>query len=168
MTTGVMDSGPTPKRACPGMTSKLQIPGLADEIDAKAVMLLFLHPLESGARVDAARGDQDALGPQRDRAVAAVFCEADALLDQRTADTEPARFFFHQQQAQFRDLVGSLDQEDRADRLAAHFGNPAVLAPGIEVAAELRGGLGDQPFKTHVPAIFLRIERAAPRHHPAN
>ena len=43
---------------------QLQFPGLADEIDAEAVMRLFRDQLESGAAVDVTGGHQNALGPQ--------------------------------------------------------------------------------------------------------
>src|SRR5258708_4955130 len=85
---------------------QLQLPGLADEVDAKAVMLLLPDAAKPRPLVDSARGDQDALGPQRDRGVAGLPRKADALLRQRAPDAQPARLSLHQQQAQFCDLVG--------------------------------------------------------------
>jgi hypothetical protein len=60
---------------------------------------------ETGALIDAARGDQDALGPQRDRCVTALAREADALLGQCAADAESARLFLQEKQPQFGDLI---------------------------------------------------------------
>src|SRR5690242_20447504 len=64
---------------------QVHLPGLADEVDAKTVMLLLLHATEAGALVDAARGHQDALGPERHLFVAFLAGGADALLDQSAA-----------------------------------------------------------------------------------
>src|SRR5438105_736816 len=81
------------------MPSQLQLPCLTHEVDAKAVMLLFRHAAEAGALVDAARGDQDALGPQRHLVVAFLTGGADAMIDQRTADADPASLFLRQHRA---------------------------------------------------------------------
>src|SRR6266852_9587144 len=108
--------------------SQLQLPGLADEIDAKTMVLLFLDEAKSGALINSARGDQDALGPERDRCIAGLSCEMDALLGEGAPDAKSSRLFLHQQQPQFRGLVRRLDQKHRADRLAADLGDPAVLA----------------------------------------
>src|SRR5437016_1644527 len=59
---------------------QIQFPGLACEIDAETVMPLFRHALETGTLIDAARGNEDALGPERDLAIALLAREADALL----------------------------------------------------------------------------------------
>src|SRR5712664_2838559 len=107
---------------------ELQLPGLADEIDAKTMVLLFLDAAKSGALINSARGEKDALGPERDRSIAGLPCEMDALLGEGAPDAKSSRFFLHQQQAQFRGLVRRLDQKHRADRLAADLGDPAVLA----------------------------------------
>src|SRR3954468_21436551 len=111
-------------------SSEIALPGLANQILPEAVVLLFLHELEAGALVDAAGRDQDALRPQCHLAVAPIACALEALLDQCATDAEPPRALLHLQQAQLGDLVGSLDQKDRADRLATHFRDPAVLACG--------------------------------------
>src|SRR5260370_42456823 len=98
---------------------KLQLPGFTDEIDAKTMVLLFLDAAKSGALINSARGEEDALGPERDRCIAGLPCEMDALLGEGAPDAKSSRFFLHQQQAQFRGLVRRLDQKHRADRLAA-------------------------------------------------
>src|SRR5260370_40322986 len=115
---------------------KLQLPSLADEIDAKTMVLLFAHAAKAGALINSARGEQDALGPERDRRIARLSCEMEALLGERAPDAKPSRLFLHQQQAQFRGLVGRLDQEHRADRLAADLGDPTLLAPSVGKADE--------------------------------
>src|SRR5258706_15437832 len=92
------------------------------------MVLLFLDAAKSGALINSARGEEDALGPERDRCIAGLSREMDALLGERAPDAKPSRLFLHQQQAQFRGLLRRLDQKHRADRLAAHVGNPAVLA----------------------------------------
>ena len=72
-------------KGAPGMTankSKLQLPGLADQALAETAVRLGGHQHESGVLIDPARGDQDALGPQRDLAIAACAREGDAFGDQ--------------------------------------------------------------------------------------
>src|ERR1700754_1960906 len=129
-----------------------QLPGLADEIDTERMVRLFRDELEACAPVDVARGDEDALRPQHDLAVALLTGEADALLRQRAADAEPPGFPVHQEQANLGHLVRTPDQEDRADRLAVDLGDPAMLACRIERFDELRADLGGQGFERDVPA----------------
>jgi len=74
-------------RIAPAAKSEIQLPGLAHQICTEAVVLLFLHELEARILIDAARGEQDALRPQRHLAVTPLACALDALLDQRA--TEP-------------------------------------------------------------------------------
>ena len=90
------------------------------------------------------------------------------MLDQRTPDTEPARFFLHQQQPQLGEFVGRSHQEDRAERLAVCFRNPAMLARRVIVFDELRADLGDQRLVADVPAIFIGIGDGLSRDHPAH
>src|SRR5262249_40406439 len=99
-------------------------------------MLLFGDAAEADLLVDAARSDQDALGPQRHLAIAFFACGVDALLDQRAADAEATRLLLDQQEPQLGDFVAALDQEDRADRLSAGFRDPAVLARSIIISDE--------------------------------
>src|SRR4051794_10266856 len=106
-------------------------------------MRLLLDETKACALIDRASRREVALGPERHRLVAARLREADAFGDQRAADAEPAGALREDQQPQLRDLVGSLDDEDRADRLAADLGDPAMLARRIVSLDELRDDLGD-------------------------
>src|SRR6185295_14821986 len=72
------------------------------------------------------------------------------------------------QQAELRDLIALVDHEHRADALAVEFGDPAALAPSIEVLDEFGGDLGDERLERDVPAVFARVERAVRRRHPAH
>src|SRR5512138_966065 len=94
-------------------------------------MLFFPDLLEPHALIDAARGDQVALRPQRHLAIAALARAAHALLDQRAADAEPARFLLQAKQTQLRDPIAAIDEEDRADPLAVGLGDPAMLTGGV-------------------------------------
>src|ERR1700759_2889198 len=105
---------------------QIHLPGLADEIDAKAVMLLFLDAFEACALIDAARRDQDALRPQRHLPVAALAGPADALVDQCATDAEPAGLLLEAKQPQLGDAVAAIDEEDRAHPLAVDLGDPAM------------------------------------------
>src|SRR5262249_49144601 len=132
------------------------------------VVRLFLDAAEARRLIDAARRDKDALRPQCHLLVAPLARRADALLDERAADAEPARFFLHEQQPQLCDLVTAVYQEDGAERLAACLRDPAMLARSVIVLDELRADLGGQRFVADVPAIFLGIGFRLARDHPAD
>src|SRR6516164_10201806 len=121
-------------------------------------MLLLGDLPEARALIDAARGEQNALGPQRHLAVAPLARAADALLDQGAADAEPARLLLEAEQPQLCDPIAAIDEEDRADPLAIDLRDPAMLARGIEVLDELPADIGDQRLVADVPAIVLGIE----------
>src|SRR3984893_5247743 len=144
-------------RSLKNQASQLHLPGLAHQIDAKTVMLLLGDLAEAGLLVDSARGEQAALRPQRHLRITLLARGADALLDQRAADAEPACLSLDHQQAKFCDLVGAFHQAHRSDGLAAVLGDPTMRAGGIVAIYELRADLGDQRLVADVPAILLGI-----------
>src|SRR6266511_5078074 len=79
---------------------EIEIPVLADQLLAELIVLPAADQLEAGLLVDVAGGDEHAVGPERDLAVARVAREAHAFLDQPRADAEPARLRLDQQEAQ--------------------------------------------------------------------
>jgi len=135
---------------------------------AEAAVPLLGDQGEPRRLVDAPRRHQYVVGPQRDPAIADAPREADAFVDQTSADAETARCGLDQQQAQLGDLVGLPDQEHRADDRAIALDDPAALALGIEVGDELAGDLGDQRLEALVPTIFLGIDDAVAMDHPAD
>ena len=70
-----------------GEKSQLPFPGLADQALPKTAVRLGGDQDESGILVDLAGGDQDALGPQRDFAIAAGLREGDGFGDQPPAES---------------------------------------------------------------------------------
>jgi len=66
-----------------GRRVEVQLPGLADEVFAEAVVAFLADEVEAGLFVDAAGGEQIALRPEGDAEVADLFCEGDALVDER-------------------------------------------------------------------------------------
>src|SRR4029079_3134794 len=165
------DRAPCPRPSvCENDACALQIalPGLADQVLTETPMWFRRDQREAGVPVDVALGEQDALGPQRYPLVALLACSADALLDQRAPDAEPARLFLHKQQAQLGEGVGGSYQKDRAERLAVSFRNPAMLARRVIVLDELGADLGDQRLIADVPAIFIGIGDGLSRDHPAH
>src|SRR5260370_8370442 len=128
------------------------------------MMVPLLAPrANAGALINSARGEEDALGPEGGRYIARLSCEMEALLGECAPDAKPSRLFLHQQQAQFRGLVGRLDQEHRADRLAADLGDPAVLAHRVVRADELRPDFGAERFKPDVPPTILHVIPSCPQ-----
>src|SRR6202040_3810465 len=150
------DSGFAASRR-PGMTSRnsqLALPGLADQALPKAAVRLAGHEFKSGVLVDPARGDQDALGPQRDLAIAAGPREGDAFGHQPPAETLSTSGRIDQQQPQFCDVIGMPDQKYRADRGAVDVRNPAAFARHVERGQEFCRDLGYQRFEPGVEAVF--------------
>src|SRR3954463_16356702 len=77
-------------------------PRLPDEVAPEAVVRLGGDELEAGALVEAARGDEDVIGPQRHPRVARAAREAQALVDQARPDAHAAGARIDEQQAQLR------------------------------------------------------------------
>ena len=110
-----MRSGVTRRGMSRRIRSQLALPGLADQVLAKAAVRLGRHQHEAGVLIDLAGGDQNALGPQRDLAIAAGLRERDAFADQPLAEPLSAPGRIDQQQAQLGDVVAVPDQKYRAD-----------------------------------------------------
>ncbi len=81
---------------------------------------------------------------------------------------DPRAFLSTSSRRNFATFVGRPDKKDRAHRLAADLGDPAMLARRVVRPDELRRDLGGQRLEADVPAIFLRIQRAVARNHPAD
>src|SRR6202795_2079200 len=116
--------------------SELQFPGLPDQVVAEAVMGLVAHEAIARSLVDAPRGHENAIGPERDLPVARLAREALALGDEARADPEAARRRLDEQEPELGDRLRVRDEEDRADDLAVLLGHPAALALRIEALHE--------------------------------
>src|ERR1700733_6908506 len=127
--------------------SQLAFPGLANQALTKTAMRLGGHQHESGVLINFSRSDQNALGPQRDLAIAAGLGEGDAFGDQPLAQSLSAPGRVDQQQPQFGDIVAVPDQKYRADLNAIDLRDPAAFPRGIERAQELGGDFGDQALE---------------------
>jgi hypothetical protein len=131
-------------------------------------MRLGRHEREAGIPINPAGGDQNALGPQRDLAIAAGFCECDAFGDQPLAQSLSTSGRIDNEQADFRDIVAVSHQKDRADLRAIKLGDPAALARGVERGEELCGDFRDQALERGVEAVFGGVECAVALHHPSH
>ena len=171
-----------PRRACRlpafrrARSGELELPGFADQGVAEADVRLARDEAIAGLRVDAARRQQHAVGPQDDAPVAGGAGEALALVDEARADAEAARRRLDQQQAQLRRavddgaaaVVARLDEEDAADVDAVALGDPARFALGVEAVDEVGGDPRDQRFEADVPAVFGGVEAAVTIDRPAD
>src|SRR4051812_46269297 len=92
----------SPGRSVP-WRSELQIPSLRDQLRAEAFVGLRPGLTESMTFIELARGGENALGPQRDLAIAGHARERQALAHERVADAETALTRIDQQQAKLRD-----------------------------------------------------------------
>src|SRR5690606_16854561 len=106
-----------------GRYSQLQLPRLADEIMTETVMRLCVYQPVSLLLIDVPGGDQDAVRPQGDLAVADLAREPGAFLNEPATDPQPAGLRLDEQESQLGHvgMLGMFDQEDRADVLAASF-----------------------------------------------
>src|SRR5437016_7513375 len=147
--------------------SQRELPELADEFVAEARVPLLSHPPETALLVDRARRGEIRLRPEHELAVALGARKGDAFFDQPPAEPAAARRGLDDQQAQLGGRSRLLDDEHRADALAAALGDPAALARRIEVLDEPGDDPGHQRLEALVPAVFLGVERAVPLHHPA-
>src|SRR6185369_17229355 len=80
-----------------------QLPGLADQVVAEAVVALAGGQHIAFLAIEVARGAQHVVGPEPDAAVARLAREAAAFGDQPRTDAEPACARLDEQQAQLRD-----------------------------------------------------------------
>src|SRR4051794_17101297 len=74
--------GEAPQALRGWVSSQVEDPGFSDQIVPETVVRLARDQPIAGCRVDAARGQQVAVGPQRDAAIAGVAREALAFFDQ--------------------------------------------------------------------------------------
>src|SRR5262249_24430929 len=109
-----------------------------------------------------------AVSPEHDLPVARLSGEALTVADQAFSDAKPARLRNDQQQPQLRHCLRLFDEEDAADVLAIHLGNPASLTFRIEVLDELSCDLGDQRLELLVPAVLLGIQHSVLLDDPAH
>src|SRR6478735_8191077 len=93
---------------------------------------ILADQFEPGLLIDFAGGDQHALGPQRDPAIAAGLRERDAFADQPPAQSLSAPGRVDQQQAQLRYGIRMAHQKYRADLCSLDIGDPATFPRRVE------------------------------------
>ena len=93
-----------------------ELPGLADEVVAEAVVRLGVRQYIAGLAVDRARGEQVAVGPEHDLAVAGVACETRAGVDELPAHFNPMRVVTVDDAGWARLFVGNEPVKRRAGR----------------------------------------------------
>ena len=131
-------------------------------------MRLFAHQAEAGLLVDAPRGMQHVVGPQRELTVADLACEAHAFLHEALADAEPPRPGLDEEQAQLGDRLRLLDAKHRPHVLPVQLRDPAALPLAVVVTDELGDDIGDQRLELLPPAVFPGIQRPVALYDPAH
>src|SRR5271170_2643462 len=123
------------------------------------MMRAFLREDKPSGLVDAARGDEDVVGPQRDLGVAEFTCTPYARIDQLAPDPEAARVRLDIEQPELaRCGIVALRQEHRADDRAVSLGDPGVFLPVVEMGDEFGENFADQPLEGPVPAVFPGVQ----------
>ena len=111
---------------------------------------------------------QVALRPQSDLAVAGGAGKGQQVVDQARADAHAARVWLDQEQTQFADLPGGLDQKDTADRHAGALGDPALFMTRVLVLDELGHDARHQRLEVLVEAVLLCVQHAVALDYPAH
>src|SRR5258706_15176481 len=104
--------------------SEAELPRLGDERGAEAGVALLAHEGEPLGRVDPPGREQDALRPERDRAVAGLAREAHALVDEALADAEATRARIDDEEAELGHPAGALHEKHGAHALAVLLRDP--------------------------------------------
>lgn len=133
--------------------SEPQVPGLADELVAEAVVWLVVDEPESRSLAEVASGVKDVAGPEGNPFVAGRSGEADALVDRPRANAQPTGGRLDQQHAEPGDRLRLPDKKHRADHLAIALGDPAALPLRIVRLDEGSQDAGDEGFEPLVPAV---------------
>ena len=149
--------------------SQFQLPGLADQVLAETAVRLGGDQHEAGVLIDLAGGDQDALGPQRDLAIAAGLREARCIrrpaagpmpCPRPAGSTSSRRSLATSSVCLTRNTeptgapsMSAIQQRSREASNEVEEFAPRSRRPGLE-----RG----------VEAVFAGVERAVALHHPAH
>src|SRR3984957_14172938 len=100
-------------------------------------MRLFADEAEPNSLIDAARGDQNVVGPQGELAVAKLARPSDACGDQFAPDASPAGAWLDIEQPEFRDpRIVAFHEKNRAHDRAGALGDPTVFAGRVEFGDE--------------------------------
>ena len=121
---------------------------------AEASVGLLFFQAKARSLVNTPGGDQQIVGPQHHFAVTRLAREADALVHQPAADTEPARLRIYQQHAQLGYPGGFCDQENRSHRRAFALGDPAALPLRIVTLEEPRHEARYETLEFLVQSVF--------------
>ncbi len=90
---------------------EIELPRLADEVVAEAVMRFFLGQLEPGALINVTRGVKHVVGPEHQLRVAGLTGKVDTLLDELCPEAEPACLRLDQQAPEPGNCLALLHQE---------------------------------------------------------
>src|SRR5580704_16722426 len=100
-------------------------------------MRLFADEAEPRRLIDAARGDQNVVGPQGKLAVAELARASDARVHQLAPDASAAGAWLDIEQPEFRDpRIVAFHEKNRAHDRAGALGDPTVFAGRVEFGDE--------------------------------
>src|SRR6476620_10653603 len=130
-------------------------------------MLLFADQPEAGPFIEAPCCSQIVIGPQREAAVACLACEGYCLIDQAPAQAAAPHVGFDIKQPELGGVDVFLYDKYRAHDPAARLGDPAEVAPGLELFDKPRRDFRNQRFEFFIPAMFLAMNRGLTMKDPA-
>lgn len=82
--------------------------------------------------IDAAGCFENVVGPERELPIAGLPRKPDAFFDQQFTESEAARDLVDIEEAQFRNAITTIGDQDRADIDAAPLGDPAIFPCRVE------------------------------------
>lgn len=115
---------------------------------------------EPGLFVEVAGGGEDVVGPEGELAVAMGTGEVDGGLQHMFAEALTAHVRLDVEEAEFGNLGGFLDEEERTDDGTFALRDPAIFELGVEMFQKLRADFGDEALEFFIEPIFARVNYA--------
>jgi len=121
----------------------------------KLFALLAGGQRETGLAVNVTRGGENAVGPERNAAIAALPREPDAFISQPGARGPRPRAIGSTSSRRSRATFSESSPKNTEPTFSAvQFGDPAPLAGGVELGGEVGDDLGTHTFEIFPPSPY--------------
>jgi hypothetical protein len=128
--------------------------------------MFFIDQPESGRFVNLSCRDEDIVRPELDLLVFAESGELDALVNECSAESEAARRWLNEEEAQLGDQIGFANEKNASNSLSLALGYPAPFADRVELLRKLRRYFRDEIPESGIPAVFVGVNLAVSSHDP--
>src|SRR6266581_4685324 len=131
-------------------------------------MTVLRDSTKAGFFVDPSGSGELALGPQHKLLVVRLPREANAFVDEPSAEAHASRHWLDEQQAQLGHSGGFFDEKHRADDFTLFFSDPAAFSPRIEFAQKVGADPRHQRLELFVVSVLVCIQHTMAVNHPAD